>query len=304
MSRLAPCIALVALLAGAPLAQAQSDADAQIAGARELLMQARFSDAVGAARALLDRDDLSASERNSALEVLAIAQIANRQQRDAEQTLQLLYSRDPGHRLGDPDASPPVLSAFARARESQPDPVPVRLDHQPPVLARREAPELSVRVTEGADAVAEVRLVYRLGAEAPSRVVMTPRTDGSYVARIPVVGDATRATDVAYHIVALAPSLAPLASAGSAAEPLQLRIPAEEAGVPAQAVTTTDTPAPTPAPAPAPGGSVAEEWWFWTLIAVVVVGAAVTTGVLLGPAQEGPEQGTLGTVRLMSIELP
>ncbi len=302
MSRLSSCIVALALFLAAP-AHAQTDVEARLAAVREQIMQARFGDAVSAARAVLDADDLSAAERNAALELLAVAQLANRQSNDAAQTLQLLYSRDPGHRLSDPDASPPVLSAFARARESHPEQVPVVLDHSTPTMARREAPELTVRVTQGDDAVAELRLVYRMGSEAPSRVVMTRRSDGSYVARIPVVGDASTATDVAYHIVALAPSLAPLAQAGTAAEPLQLRIPAETR---ATAATVTD-PAPALAPAPATppsGGSVAEEWWFWTLIAVVVVGGAVTAGILLGPAQEGPEQGTLGSVRLMSIELP
>src|SRR5690606_11782132 len=128
-----------------------------------------------------------------------IAQLANRQQGDAQQTLTLLYSRDPGHRLTDPDASPPVISAFARAREAQPPQIPVRIEHVPPTLRVRQAPELRVRIGEGADAVAELRLVYRIGAEAPSRVVMTQRADGSYIARIPVVGDASSATDVAYH---------------------------------------------------------------------------------------------------------
>lgn len=301
MSRLCTSIAALALVSAlATSAYAQDDIDARLASVREQILQARFSDAVSAARVLLDEASLSAADRNAALELLAVAQLANRQSRDAEQTLQLLYSRDPGHRLSDPDASPPVLSAFARARESHPDPVPVALEHTTPALTRREPPELSVRVAEGDDAVSEVRLEYRMANEAPSRVVMTRRADGRYVARIPVVGDASSATDVAYHIVALAPSLTPLAHVGTAAEPLQLRIPAETRDAPA-VVRVTD---PAPAPEPARGGSVAEEWWFWTLIAVVVIGGAVTTGILLGPAQDGPEQGTLGSVRLMSIELP
>lgn len=286
------------------LARAQEVAPAQALRAiRELTLRARFEEAIATARRFVDRDDLDATERNAGLEALAVAQIANRQSQDAEQTLQLLYSRDPGHRLTDPDASPPVLSAFARARESRPEQVPVRLEHTPPALARRESPEIVVRVSEGDDtAVAEVRLVYRLGEDS-ARVVMTARPDGSFAARIPVVGEATRATDVAYHIVALAPSLTPLAGVGSAAEPLQLRIPAE-----APAIVPREERPPVlserePAPPPS-GGSVVEEWWFWTLILGVVAAGAVTTGVLLGPAQEGPEPGTLGSVRLMQIELP
>lgn len=289
-----------ALLFALMIVPATAAAQSELEPIRELVFEARFADAVGAARAYLDRTDLSAQNRNAALELLAIAQIANRQQSDAAQTLALLYSRDPGHRLTDPDASPPVLSAFARARESHPEPVPVAIDHETPRLARREPPSLTVRISQGDDAVAEVRLEYRMGEEGTSRVVMTRRADGSYTARIPVIGDASTATDVAYHLVALAPSGAELAHAGSAAEPLQLRIPAEVRDAPERPVLVD----PEPVQPPSGGGSVAEEWWFWTIIAVLVIGGAVTTGILLGPAQEGPEQGTFGSRRLMSIELP
>jgi hypothetical protein len=290
-----------------PLRAHAQEAEAELASLREVIRAARFSDAVASAQALLERADLSALDRNTALELLAVAQLANRETAAAERTLQLLYARDPNHRLSDPDASPPVLSAFARARESTPTPVTVRLEHEQPTLRRREPPELVVRVIEGADAVAEVRLVYRMGDEAPLRVEMTQRADGSYLARIPVVGDASRATDVAYHVTALAPSLASLAEVGSAAEPIQLRIPAD--ATPSSVATRAPragverAPAGLPTAPSEPSRSIVEEWWFWTVIGVVVA-AGVTTGAVLGTASSGPEQGSLGTVRLMSVELP
>ena len=289
----------LSLLAPALTAEAQNDAEQQLQAARELIFQARFEDAIGAARTFLNRPDLNAYDRNGGLEVLAIAQVANRQREDAEQTLQLLYSRDPGHRLSDPDASPPVISAFARARESHPDTVPVRLEHAPPTLTVRAAPEIRVQISEGADAVNEMQLVYRIGGEGAARVVMTAREDGSYTARIPVVGEATSATDVAYFIRALAPSLAPLGHVGTEAEPLQLRIPAEVADI-----ENERPPALEPIIAPEPeeegGGSVIEEWWFWVII-VAVVGGGVTAGILLG-TQQSAQEGTLGSAQLMQIE--
>ncbi|MCB9592965.1 MAG: hypothetical protein H6719_09560 [Sandaracinaceae bacterium] len=301
MRQLLAASMLALLLPGLALAQPQ-DAERQLDAVRELVMRARFADAVRSARTYLDRTDLNAYDRNAGLEVLATAQIANREPADAEQTLLLLYSRDPGHRLTDADASPPVISAFARARESHPQPVPVRIEHTPPRLTERAPPELRVSLPEGADAVSEVQLTYRIAGEGSSRVVMTRRDDGAYTARIPVVGDAASATDVAYFIVAMAPSLTPLASRGSAAEPLQLQIPAESSTgsdserppVFAQPVDTTPT---TPEEG---GGSVIEEWWFWTLIVALVAGG-VTVGVVLG-TQQSPEEGTLGSVRLMQIE--
>jgi hypothetical protein len=36
---------------------------------------------------------------------------------------------------------------------------------------------------------------------------------------------------------------------------------------------------------------VHKKWWFWTIIGVVVVGGAVTAGVLLAPAEQAPPTG-------------
>ena len=157
---LACLVIALPLLPGAASAQEE-----ELSAIRELIFQARFEAAVQQANALLERSDLEAAERNAALEVLATAQLANRQDGPASETLRLLYSRDPGHRLTDPDASPPVISAFARAREAAPTPITVSLQHEPPALTRREPPSIEVRVAEGADAIAELRLVYRIAGE-------------------------------------------------------------------------------------------------------------------------------------------
>lgn len=61
--------------------------------------------------------------------------------------------------------------------------------------------------------------------------------------------------------------------------------------------TRTSDPEPIPAldrsrdegPVAPPSGDLLEEWWFWTLIGVVVVGAATAVGV--GVATQGPGQG-------------
>jgi hypothetical protein len=47
-------------------------------------------------------------------------------------------------------------------------------------------------------------------------------------------------------------------------------------------------------PAPAAGGSVFEEWWFWTIIgAVIVAGAGIAIGVAVGSQPPSPVQGNL-----------
>jgi hypothetical protein len=294
--RLGLSVALSALVVLAPrVATAQGD---PLAGVREQIMYANYPEAIAGANAVLARTDIDARTRNTALELLATAQIASRAADDARATLATLYARDPGHRLSDPDASPPVISAFARAREAQPRPVDVRITHRTPILARRESPSIEVSLASNADAVDEVRLVYRQGSEAGwSRVVMNRRPDGTYAARIPVVGPSDQAVDVAYHVLATAPSGAELAHAGTEAEPLSLRIPPEATTAIVAAGPTIDPTAGT-GPTEPSGTNVAEEWWFWTLIGVVVVGGVVT-GVVVGTQTQGIPDGTLGTVVLM-----
>ena len=288
---LSTLVLALALTSMSPLmASAQTDALGPI---REQVLYANYPEAIANANALLARTDLSAETRNGALELLATAQVANRDTAGANQTLQRLYARDPGHRLSDQDASPPVISAFARAREAHPTPVIVGVVHQPPTLIRRESPSIEASLTTNADAVEEVRLVYRQGSEGWSRVVMNRRPDGTYSARIPVIGASDQAIDVVYYIIATAPSDTELAHRGTEGDPLALRIPADTqvARIPQDQIPIPTTP-------PQQGGSVAEEWWFWTLIGAVVAGGVVT-GVVLGTQDNGIPQGTLGTVTLM-----
>jgi hypothetical protein len=66
-------------------------------------------------------------------------------------------------------------------------------------------------------------------------------------------------------------------------------------------------PTPTrPPPPPAPAGeeewSIAEQWWFWTIIGTVVAGGAVTAGVLLAQPETVWTTGTAGTLDLRTIE--
>lgn len=287
---LAIALALVAL--GPSTSSAQSGASAELAAIREQILYASYPDAIASAEALLSRGDLSAADRNTALELLATAQVANRQSSEAEATLRTLYARDPDYRLSDADASPPTISAFARAREAHPTPVTVTLAHDSPgVLARRESPVIEVRATAGADAVHEIRLGYRHAGETGyTRVVLNARADGTWSGRIPVVGSASEDIDVAYFLSAVAPSGTELGSRGSEAEPLQLRIPAEAPGVASLRDGSVDE---------ARGGDVASEPWFWTIIGVLAVGAGVGIGVGVYVGTQGPESGTLGTVTLM-----
>jgi hypothetical protein len=282
------------LVAGTARAQSVP-VDAEIAAIREQVLYASYPDAIAQAQALLARTDLTAAQRNTGLELLGVAQIADQQPDAARATLALLYSRDPGFRLTDADASPPVVSAFARAREAHPAAVRVTLGHSSPgTLPHRESPTIRVDLLDGADAVDEVRLAYRhAGDPGYSRVVLARHADGSFVGRIPVVGAADQAMDEAYYLSAVSPSGSELAHLGSEAQPLALRIPGETGGAPQVSFDpATDAP-------PARGGDVTGEPWFWILLGVVVVGAGVGVGFGVDAATHGPQPGTLGVITLM-----
>lgn len=304
-SRLA-MLASLTLLGWAATARAQPQAEGELAQVQELVVYARYGEAIERARQLLERTDLSAADRNWALEIIATAQIANRESRAANQTLEQLYQRDPGHRLHDADASPPVLSAFARAREAASTPLEVTVLHDPPPLRGREPPRILARVERGDDAVAELRLAYRTEAEAGfSHVVMNRQEDGGWAARIPVVGQADRPIDVAYYLAALAPSGIELGRVGSPSEPLQLQIPAAElisSGVPRDDGQPMNDLVVMPVEDEDEGGSIADEPWLWILVGSIVVAGAVTTGVVIATTQDqgGPEAGTLGVVMLVA----
>src|SRR4051812_24762424 len=100
---------MLALLLVPSIAFAQATVDAEIAAIREQVLYASYPDAIAQATALLARTDLTAAQRNTGLELLSVAQIANQEPDAARETLRSLYARDPGFRLTDADASPPVV---------------------------------------------------------------------------------------------------------------------------------------------------------------------------------------------------
>jgi hypothetical protein len=274
-------------------AQAPTGPDAQVAALRALMLDANFEEALTAARALLARADLSAAQRNGALEALATAQLATRDQRGARETLTLLYSRDPDHRMLDRDASPTVIAAFDRARESRPTPAPVTIESAAPAaLAERTAPVLQVRLTAGADAVNELRLSYRQGETRDFQRVLMEHSDLSTAqARIPVLdGEAEYTLD--WYVEALAPSQTIVGRLGDALQPLTLMVPRAPARLVAEVLRGNEGGGRGGA-RDEESGSIFGTWWFWTAVGVVALGGATAAYVLTLPADLTP-CGTLG----------
>ncbi|MBX3268921.1 MAG: hypothetical protein KF729_01590 [Sandaracinaceae bacterium] len=279
-------LVLTLLLAVAPAAaQGSGDAAASLARARELLLYADYPGALAAVTALLEREDLDATQRNTALEVLATVHVAQRNNAAADRALAQLYARDPGHRLSDVDASPPVIAAFGRLRANPPPALPMRLSDRTEPLATRRAPEISVAIEEGADLVETLRLSYRHGGGAYLSVAM--ERDGALArAQIPVLDEAD-SYPVEYTVEARAPSGHVLARIASEAEPARLVVPARAGGLAVEA----------PREAPAGGGDDG------VVIGVVigVVAAALLAGgivVAVALAGGGPQDGSLGNIEL------
>lgn len=289
--RLAGIMAALLLAIAFPAA-AQQAPDAQLAEIREMALYARYREARDACQAYLGRTDLDAAQRNAGLEVLVTVHIAMRDQDSARQVLEQLYARDPGHRLSDPDASPPVLSAFGRARANPPAPISVALEHTPPSLTERRPVTLEVTLGEGRDAVAEVRFNYRQGDDTDFTTTVTTVDEAGFArVRLPVL-DRAEAYEVSYYIEALAPSGAALSSSGSEPEPLTFSMPE------ARATQTGGGGDPgEPGSRPSGGEDLTAVWVVLAIVGVLAVGGAIG-GYFIAQEVTKPQDGSLGNVAL------
>ncbi len=270
-----------------------SSPDEDLAAVRELVLHATYRDALPRVTAYLARADLDARHRAAGLEVRAIVQLALRDEAGARVTLQELYARDPGHRLEDPDASPVVQSAFARMRESATPLAAEIVDATVLSPAQRGAPEVSVRVSEHADAVQVLRISYRRAGESRwATVSLTLDESGAASSPLAVSVSGPSAYSVEYYVDALSPSLAVLGRLASAEAPLTI---SEPEGLAQVAEAHLDESA---ARVPPPSGGVETEAWFWIVIGVVVVGAGAGIGVGVVLGGQGPQDGDLGNATL------
>jgi hypothetical protein len=276
-----PCLPARAQDAPAP--------DVVLGEIREMALYARYREALEAVNQYLSRADLTAGQRNAGLEVRATVYIAMRDTENARRALEELFARDPGHQLADPDASPPVLSAFGRARANPPPPLEVALIHAPPTFTERRPPILQVDLGVGADAIDELRLRYRQGDDrAFTTVVMNVDEGELATARLPLL-DRTESYTVEYYIEALAPSGRSLSSQGTEAEPLSFTVPEAPATVTGGG---------------GGGGVDTPRGEDWTAVGVGVgIGAAVVlAGILITVfvVQDvtGPDDGSLGNIDL------
>lgn len=259
----------------AALPASPADVRLELSSLRVELDAARFSSVEARTKALLAEPTLHAKERNDALELLAIAQIAARADAAAEGTLRELFARDPEHVAHVRDPGPNVAAMFERVRSQKvpasavPITVSALRDAQGRVIV-----ELALGV--GHDALDSVHVFARASGDTlRSRAGARASTPGAGTSGgalgetshvVADVGARTllavalppaphKASAIALYVEGRAPSGAVLGRDGSESAPLLVRL----------------EPA-TPACAEVP---LRRRWWVWTSAALVVSGAAI-----------------------------
>lgn len=255
--RLFTCVTLCVLLAPLRTLHAQDVVrDRELAALRAAVEHAQFELAQSDARSLLARDDLSADQRNDTLELLAIAQIAARDEVAAQDTLRELYRRDPEHAPKLRDPGPQVEAAFARAH-STPRATP-RVEIT--TAAVRDAygrTRIELSLGEGRDAVESVDLFATAAGESMHLVADVVR-DAKLALTLPALPPALmRGAEprLSLYVEARAPSGFVLGRDGTRDAPLVVRLEPMH-----------DPPAP-------------RRWWVWTGVAIAVAGVAVGSAI-------------------------
>jgi hypothetical protein len=263
------CCAHVALAQTSPTsgafggsAEAQGVADAELQKTKLALERARFDEAAQLARRLLAAPNLPARLRNQAWELLAIAQIAARKEREARDSLRSLFRRDPAHPRQLADPGPAVDAAFARARLEAREPlhVPMKYVVEPDVAKRLR---LSVDLGAERDAVESVHVFVEEGHGVPlAHLVDEVRNEAPLSFVLPQATAETK--NLGLVIEARAPSGTVLGRLGAVDEPLRVAVPPR---------------VPPPPPCPPALKPVYREWWLWTAVGLVVSGFVVATAV-------------------------
>lgn len=337
------CLALgVATAAGPSTVHAQKAAaggqgvDAQLETLEEHILYARYGDARGPLEKLAADNSVTAKQRVRALELLAILQIAVGDDAASRATLKELCTRDPDHKVDDPDVSPKVVEAFQKACKAVVSHVSVQMENIVPTRELlRQQPVVKVRVSKFLDAVDSIHVFYRKGAQTDFvKTVVTPDAKG--MAQALITPEATEGEyDIFFYVEAIAPSGGRIGRMGSVETPLRVTVPA------AKACTDPKDPAcrceffPKSPGCPYcfehtdekecsldpcvrdpggrecrcatdpnaeecradEGGSIFGSWWFWTIAGAVVVGGTVAGIVLLSPSDD-PASGSLGSASL------
>ena len=268
---------LALLLAAAALPSVASAQNPLIARGQEEYQELLYQEALQTLSAALVRAGNSNAEMATAYRLLAFTYLALQREEEAAGAYRHMLPLEPDFEPGE-GVSPRIRSFFADVRaaweaEGRPGsgpPPPISIQHRSPAEAvPGEEVTLSAEVEDPASRVARLVLAYRQGTQRVFTRLDTQPAGGSLSATIP-------GTDVApplveYYFEAVDDAGLPLAARGDVAAPLRIAVPE-------------------------PGGNeIWEEWWFWTIIGVVVAGGIVAS-VVIADELSRPTQTPTGTL--------
>jgi len=280
-------IVVLMLAALASPASAQTDdAQALLEQGRRLYADLEYQEAESVLTRALATPGLPDAFRVQVLETLGFVQVVEDEEPAARSSFERLFAIDPYYIVREPSGSPRVEEIVESVRsrvapDAAIDPeAAIRMDL--PAAARPDDPT-EVRLAVSSPAI--VRLVIRVRGDHDvafhSQDVSV--SGGSVVASIAPVSDAT---ELEIYVEGRDARGRLVTREGSALLPLHLPVRGEPAG-------HGDA-----------GGSILEEWWFWTIVGVVVVGAAVGIGVGVVVGSSGPTQADPGTLPPGRVVLP
>ncbi|MBX3275496.1 MAG: hypothetical protein KF729_34875 [Sandaracinaceae bacterium] len=277
MSRWLVALAFAVLGLAPGLAQAQNPLIRQ---GQQQYDELRFEEALQTLSAALVRSGNTPQQYATIYRLLAVTYLALGREEEASGAYQSMLPLDPEHTFGE-EIAPRIRGFFQNVRDAweaagrpgtaSPGAPEARVDirHRSPPEAERETEvPLSATIEDPQGRVDSLVLAYRQGSSAVfTRLETRLAANGEYQATIPA--DAVAPPLVEYYFEALDAQGLPIAARGDVAAPLRIAVPE-------------------------PGGNVLEEWWFWTIIGVVVVGGLVA-GILIADALSQPTQPATGT---------
>jgi hypothetical protein len=271
MTRAAAMFALVLLM---PSSASAGEGTSAISEAKRLLRVPKYQDAIHELdRALLD-PSLSSNDRIEALVLLGSAHIARNDAARAEEAFRALLDLAPDHDLA-PSVSPKIRAVFDRVKQSRAKPPRIE------TVTASLAGDRVVFVAKIADPdlrAGDVLLRSRSGTSDFLERPMIAR-GGVYTASIAVEPGSARLE----YFVTVVDGSGQSVELGSSIL-LNPTIPPPEPKA-IQPVVAIDPP---------PEPSIVSRWWFWTIIAVAVAGAAVGTYFIAARSGEPENMGNLG----------
>jgi len=275
MSRwLLACVLALSIL-GPSVAQAQNPLIAQ---GQSQYDELRFEEALQTLSAALVRTGNSPEQYATIYRVLAFTYLALGRTEEASGAYRSMLPLAPDYEPGD-DVAPRTREFFSEVRtrwEEAGRPgtasagggaAAVEIQHRSPAEADPETEvPLSATIEDPDGRVADLVLAYRQGTSAVfTRLDTQNQPDGGYHATIPAAN--VLPPLVEYYFEALDAQGLPVAARGDVAAPLRIAV--------------------------SDGANLLEEWWFWTIIGVVVAGGVVG-GVIIADqvSSAGPTTGT------------